>query len=180
MGVSFPEILAMLLLVGTALGVVLMRNAVHAAIMLIANFLVLAGSYVALEARFVAMTQIIVYAGAIVVLFLFVIMLLSAANANVGVDLLPAIPVVALLGSLGLAGSLIYAFVRYNQSPLPVSEGAGALGGGLPQVLGPLLYSPDKWLYALLVVGFLLLVATVAAVVLVEPERLIKTDEGQA
>ncbi|GEM82805.1 MULTISPECIES: NADH-quinone oxidoreductase subunit J [Meiothermus] len=175
MSVGFWEILALLLLVGTGLAVVRLQNAVHAALALIANFLVVAGVYVALEARFVAMIQIIVYAGAIVVLFLFVIMLLSAASANVGQDLLPRLPWVAGLGAAGLAAVLVYALTRF-QPP----ANAPALGGGLPQALGPLLYDPEKWLYALLVVGFLLLVATVAAVVLIEPERIISATSHPA
>ncbi|WP_027893868.1 NADH-quinone oxidoreductase subunit J [Calidithermus chliarophilus] len=165
---SFAELLAAALLLLSALVVVRASNAVHAALALIANFLVIAGVYVGLEARFVAMTQIIVYAGAIVVLFLFVIMLLSAAQANVGKDMLPGLQVPAVVGALGLAGVLTYAVTRFTAPPNP-----GTLGGGLPQALGPLLYSPEKWLYALLVVGFLLLVATIAAVVLVEPERIV-------
>jgi len=168
MSIGLWEILALLVLVGSGLAVVRLQNAVHAALALIANFLVVAGVYVALEARFVAMIQIIVYAGAIVVLFLFVIMLLSAASANVGQDLLPRLPWVAGFGALGLASVLIFAVTRF-QPP----ANAPALGGGLPQALGPLLYDPEKWLYALLAVGFLLLVATVAAVVLIEPERIV-------
>jgi len=82
---NLPELLASALLLLSGLAVVRSRNAVHAALALIGNFLVLAGVYVGLDARFVAMTQIIVYAGAIVVLFLFVIMLLQAAQADVGV-----------------------------------------------------------------------------------------------
>ena len=169
MNFSGVEILALVLLVGTAIMVVRLGNAVHAALALIANFLVVAGVYVALEARFVAMTQIIVYAGAIVVLFLFVIMLLSAAKANIGAEIMPALPWVGLVGSIGLAAVLVFAVTRYQ-----VPGNVPSLNGGLPQALGPLLYDPNRWLYALLVVGFLLLVATVAAVVLVEPERIIK------
>lgn len=175
MSIGFWEILAVVLLVATGIAVVRLNNAVHAALALIANFIVVAATYVALEARFVAMTQIIVYAGAIVVLFLFVIMLLSAANANVGEDLLPAMPWVGLVGALGLAGVLIYAVTRFQAPANP-----GTLNGGLPQFLGPLLYDPNKWLYALLVVGFLLLVATIAAVVLVEPERITRSTEHPA
>lgn len=166
---SLAEILAFVLLIGTGLLVVRLGNAVHAALALIANFMVIAGIYISLEARFVAMTQIIVYGGAIVVLFLFVIMLLSAANANVGLDLLPGMPIPAIIGALGLGAALILALARFQAPANPP-----ALSGGLAQVLGPLLYSPEKWLYALLLVGFLLLVATVAAVVLVEPERIVQ------
>lgn len=175
MSVGLWEILALLFLVGTGLAVVRLQNAVHAALALIANFLVLAGVYVALEARFVAMIQIIVYAGAIVVLFLFVIMLLSAASAQVGQDLLPRMGWLAGLAALGLAGVLTFAVTRFQ----PPAE-APALGGGLPQSLGLLLYDPEKWLYALLVVGFLLLAATVAAVVLIEPERIVSATSHPA
>jgi NADH-quinone oxidoreductase subunit J len=175
MVIGLWEILALLALVGSGLAVVRLQNAVHAALALIANFLVVAGVYVALEARFVAMIQIIVYAGAILVLFLFVIMLLSAASANVGQDLLPRLPWLAGFGALGLASVLIFAVTRF-QPP----ANAPALGGGLPQALGPLLYDPERWLYALLAVGFLLLVATVAAVVLIEPERIVPATSHPA
>jgi NADH-quinone oxidoreductase subunit J len=175
MSVGFWEILALLMLIGTGIAVVRLQNAVHAAIALIANFLVVAGVYVALEARFVAMVQIIVYAGAIVVLFLFVIMLLSAASAKVGQDLMPRLPWVAGLGALALAGVLIFAVSHFQAPASPAT-----LNGGLPQALGPLLYDPEKWLYALLAVGFLLLVATVAAVVLIEPERIISATRHPA
>lgn len=167
MSVGIWEILALVLLVVTAIAVVRLQNAVHAALALIVNFLVLAGVYVALEARFVAMIQIIVYAGAIVVLFLFVIMLLPAAGASIGKDLFPWLPWVAGLGAVGLAGVLVLAHSYFQPPASPA-----ALYGGLPQALGPLLYDPEQWLYALLLVGFLLLVATVAAVVLIEPERM--------
>jgi len=175
MAVNFWEILGAVLLIGTSIMVVRLQNAVHAAIALIANFLVIAAVYVSLEARFVAMTQIIVYGGAIVVLFLFVIMLLSAAKASVGQDLLPGLQAPALVGALGLAAVLIYALTHFQAPANPP-----ALNGGLAQALGPLLYSPERWLYALLVVGFLLLVATVAAVVLVEPERITRSTEHPA
>lgn len=165
---SFWEVFAALLLIGTAVAVVRVGNAVHAALALIANFLVLAGVYISQEARFIAMTQIIVYAGAIVVLFLFVIMLLSAAKAEVGKDLFPYAEIPAILGAAALAGILMFALSNFR-----VPELRGELTGGLPQVLGPALYSVDGWLYAVLLIGFLLLAATVAAVVLVEPERIV-------
>jgi NADH-quinone oxidoreductase subunit J len=76
------EGLAVLLLLLSGVLVVTLRNAIHAALALILNFLVLAGVYVALDARFLGFIQIIVYAGAIVVLFLFVIMLLFAAQGR--------------------------------------------------------------------------------------------------
>ena len=64
--------------VGAALAMVFSRNAVHSALFLLLNFCMLAALYVLLNAQFIAMAQIVVYAGAIVVLVLFVIMLLGA------------------------------------------------------------------------------------------------------
>ncbi|HEU4741525.1 MAG TPA: NADH-quinone oxidoreductase subunit J [Meiothermus sp.] len=161
---GFWEILAAALLLVTAVLVVTARNAVHAALALIANFLVLAGVYVSLDARFLGLVQIIVYAGAIVVLFLFVIMLLSAAQADVGINPLSRLTPVAALGAIALAAVLMIATRN-----VPAPQQVGNLNGGLPQAIGPVLYGP--WLYALLAVGFLLLVATVAAVALVQPEK---------
>lgn len=157
------EVLALLLLLGTGALVVTLKNAIHAALALILNFLVLAGVYIALDARFLGFIQIIVYAGAIVVLFLFVIMLLYAAQGDVGFDPLVGSKPLAALLSLG-AAALFY----LGLSGLSLGQGKD-LQGGLPQALGPLLYG--DWLFALLGVGFLLLVATVAAVALVQPQR---------
>src|SRR5512133_4221414 len=64
-------------LVVTALGVVIARNPVYAAMNLVAAFFFMAGIYVLLTAHLIAFMQILVYAGAVMVLFLFVIMLLS-------------------------------------------------------------------------------------------------------
>jgi len=149
--VSPWEALALLLLLATGLLVVTLRNAIHAALALIANFLVLAGVYVALDARFLGFIQIIVYAGAIVVLFLFVIMLLFAAQGEVGFDpLVRSKPLAALL-ALGVAGILLSGFLGLK---LALTQD---LQGGLPQALGPLLYG--DWLLVLLAVGFLLMAA---------------------
>lgn len=174
MSATFPEILGFILLVTTAFLVVYLKNAVHAALALIANFMVVAAAYVGLEARFVAMAQIIVYGGAIVVLFLFVIMLLSAAKANVGEDILPGLKIPAIIGAVGLGGALIAALSTYKDSGLNPQ-----LGGGQAEDIGAQLYDPNRWLFGLLVVGFLLLVATVVAVVLVEPERMIHTHHRE-
>ncbi|MGQ9510666.1 MAG: NADH-quinone oxidoreductase subunit J family protein [Thermaceae bacterium] len=158
------EVLVLLLLLGTGILVVTLPNAIHAALALILNFLVLAGVYIALDARFLGFIQIIVYAGAIVVLFLFVIMLLYAAQGDVGLDpLVRSKPLAALL-SLGIALALYLGL-----SELPVPESPPELQGGLPQALGPILYG--EWIFALLGVGFLLLVATVAAVTLVQARK---------
>ena len=75
-------VLASLMVIGGALGVVLRRNPVHAALSLILTLFGVAVHFVAMEAHFLAAVQVIVYAGAIVVLFLFVIMLLGVDKAE--------------------------------------------------------------------------------------------------
>src|ERR1700704_3604853 len=70
------------LTVGASLGVVVLKNPIASAMSLVATFFFLAGIYVLLWAHTVAALQVLVYAGAIMVLFLFVIMLLSLTDAN--------------------------------------------------------------------------------------------------
>src|SRR5574342_564098 len=77
-----PELVIFFLLalvaVGAAVGMLFSRNAVHSALFLVVNFAVVAVFFLLLNAPFIAMVQVTVYAGAIMVLFLFVIMLLGA------------------------------------------------------------------------------------------------------
>jgi NADH-quinone oxidoreductase subunit J len=106
-----------------AVGVVAQRNAVRSALFLLVHFICLAGLYILLNAQFVAMVQIIVYAGAIVVLFLFVVMLLGMERAEETPDLRPYYGLVgALLGVLLLAG-VVWALL---------SAGAGAVPAAAP------------------------------------------------
>ena len=92
---------AVICLVG-ALGVVLARNPVHSALMLVMTLFGIAVQFVAQEAHFLAAVQVIVYAGAIVVLFLFVIMLLGVDRAqNLEMSFLPVQKWAALLFASG-------------------------------------------------------------------------------
>ena len=69
--------------VASSLAVITQRNPMHSVLLLIASFVALAGLYINLDSPFTAVTQIIVYAGAIMVLFLFVVMLLNAPREDV-------------------------------------------------------------------------------------------------
>lgn len=95
---------------GAAIAVVTMRNIVHAALMLVLNFLSIAALFLGLQSSFLAIGQVIVYAGAIMVLFLFVIMLLGVDRD----DLLTAdsgrTRVLAVLGAAAVAGVLLFGF----------------------------------------------------------------------
>ena len=87
------------LALGSALSMLFMRNAVHAALLLVVNFFTIAVLYAVLEAQFLATIQIIVYAGAIMVLFLFVLMLLGVNREEAGGgNLKRQVPVAVALG----------------------------------------------------------------------------------
>ncbi|MDX1512043.1 MAG: NADH-quinone oxidoreductase subunit J [Nitriliruptorales bacterium] len=99
------------LAVGTAIAVVTMRNVVHAALMLVVNLLSIAGLYLALQASFLSFVQVIVFAGAFVVLFLFVIFLLGVDRDDLLVDRNKWHVTGAVVGGLLLAGLLVTGFV---------------------------------------------------------------------
>jgi NADH-quinone oxidoreductase subunit J len=94
-----------LLAVGSALGLVLKKNPIHGALFLVVNLASVAALYLSLGAEFLAAAQVIVYAGAIMVLFVFAIMVLIPGKAETGVDprrrvRLAALPVAGVLVAL--------------------------------------------------------------------------------
>lgn len=110
-----------------AVGVVAQRSAVRSALFLLLHFICLAGLYILLNAQFVAMVQIIVYAGAIVVLFLFVVMLLGMERAQEAPDLRAYYGLAgALLGVLLLAG-LVWALLLAGTDSTPAGSGGGSV-----------------------------------------------------
>jgi NADH-quinone oxidoreductase subunit J len=97
--------------VAAGVGVIAQRSAVRSALFLLVNFCCLAGLYLLLNAQFVALVQVIIYAGAVVVLFLFVVMLLGIERAEESPDLRRYQWIAGLLlGALFLAG-IIWALV---------------------------------------------------------------------
>ena len=96
---------------GAGIAMVTMRNIVHAALMLVLNFLSIAALYLLLQSSFLSIIQVIVYAGAIMVLFLFVIMLLGVDRDDLLVAVGRRQQVLAVLGTAAVAGVLLFAFV---------------------------------------------------------------------
>lgn len=143
-----------------AVGMVLSRNAVHSALFLILNMATLAVFYVVLNAPFIAMVQVAVYAGAIMVLFLFVIMLLGAEQlrgvAGGGSWQVP----LALVLAAGLLVALGTAIVTENPTP----SGAAAPIAAGPVDVGLRLF--EAYVLPFEVTSVLLLVAMVGVVVL--------------
>src|SRR4051812_12186403 len=111
-----------------SLGVVGQRNPMHSVMLLIVSFGALAGLYILLDAPFTAVTQIIIYAGAIMVLFLFVVMLLNAhtEDESIPAGLGPhALKLGALLSVL-LAAEVVYALSRVSQTTFNSDPGAAS------------------------------------------------------
>ena len=114
--------------VAAGVGVIAQRSAVRSALFLLVNFCCLAGLYLLLNAQFVALVQVIIYAGAVVVLFLFILMLLGVERAEESPDLRKYQWIAGvLLGALFLAG-IIWALVPIGTSLVPAAaEWVGAL-----------------------------------------------------
>ncbi|HWL43374.1 MAG TPA: NADH-quinone oxidoreductase subunit J [Ilumatobacter sp.] len=106
-------VLASVMVIAGGLGVVLRSHPVHAALSLVLTLFGVAVHFVAMEAHFLAAVQVIVYAGAIVVLFLFVIMLLGVDRAdNITIEPFPIQRPLAAVVGVGVTGLIIAAVVR--------------------------------------------------------------------
>ena len=110
-------ILASAMVLAGAVGVIVRSNPVHAALSLILTLFGVAVHFVALEAHFLAAVQIIVYAGAIVVLFLFVIMLLGVDKSeDLSIEPFPIQRPVAIAVGVAVAGLVIAAVLRGSET----------------------------------------------------------------
>ena len=155
-----------------ALGVVLARNPVHAALSLVGTLFGMAVLFLNLEAHFLAAVQIIVYAGAIVVLFLFVIMLLGVDRLeDLSVEPITGQRVLAAIVGLGTFG-LAVAFLVTSDIALPVQE---ALTGSNLHQIADVLFT--KYVYAFEATAALLTISVVGAVVM--SRRIARADQAQ-
>lgn len=158
---SFIFLVLAVVTIGAALMVVFSRNPVSSILYLVLTFFSLAAFYVVLGAQFIAAVQIIVYAGAIMVLFLFVVMLLNLNKIDEkGNNALKTLGIVA--GGILLV-FLITAFSKFTGILTPATEMTTT------QNLGEVLFT--KYLVPFEIASVLLLVAIVGAVVLVKKER---------
>ena len=161
-----PFILLAAVAVAAALGMLLSHNAVHSALYLVLNFITVAIFYLALNAPFIAMVQITVYAGAIVVLFLFVIMLLGAERLRSAADGVRGPErfhrYTALLLALVLVGVVGYLLFQGGVGAA-VDPTAGATLDASPQALGIRLF--QSYVLPFQVTGVLLLAAIAGVVI---------------
>ncbi len=147
----------------SAILVVTRRNPVIAALYLVLNLFTLAGLYLTLHAQFIAVIQVLVYAGAIMVLFLFVIMLLNLGDEQRLKERLSLKKLIAVGLSVGLLLQLIY-IVGYLDVTLPEGKLSQGVEIGTVEYIGKKLFT--EFLFPFEVTGIILLVAIVGAVIL--------------
>jgi NADH-quinone oxidoreductase subunit J len=155
-----------LLAIATAAGMLLSRNTVYAALFLILNFSVGALLYLLLGAPFIAMAQVTVYAGAIMVLFLFVIMLLGAEKLPPSQNLRWQAPLAIVVGLILLAEGVYLLALRNGAQP-PLE--APPVNFATPSDIGMMLF--NEFALPFEITSVILLVAVVGAIVLTRVER---------
>lgn len=158
----------------SAVMVITARNPVHSVLFLILAFFNAAGLFVLLGAEFVAMILVIVYVGAVAVLFLFVVMMLDISFVEMRKGAMRYVPMGILIGGLLLA-ELIVLFAAWQIAPdaaaaanAPVAPMAEA-GLTNTEMLGRYLYT--EYVFAFQVSGLILLVAMIGAIVLTHRQR---------
>jgi NADH-quinone oxidoreductase subunit J len=166
--------LVALVAIASAIGMLMSTNAVHAVLFLVINFICIALFYLGLDAPFLAMVQVSVYAGAIMVLFLFVIMLLGAERLSLQSQLRWQAPLAIVMVIVLMAATFLLFFNTREEAglkpPAPLSEATqGTEAFGSPHAVGIALFS--KYLLPFEMTGVLLLVAMIGAVVLAKDER---------
>ncbi|MGH8775396.1 MAG: NADH-quinone oxidoreductase subunit J [Jiangellaceae bacterium] len=153
-----------------ALGLVVARKAVHGAMFIAVTMICLAVLYIALEAPFLGVVQIVVYTGAIMMLFLFVIMLVGVDASDSRVETIRGQRVAAVLAGLGLA-VLLVAVTGNALVAEPVGTAAAAPDGNVAGI-ADLIFSRYVWTFE--VTSALLITAAVGAMVLTYRERLFR------
>jgi NADH-quinone oxidoreductase subunit J len=151
-----------------ALGILFVRKAVHAALLLAVVMISLAVLYAVLEAPFLFAVQIIVYTGAILMLFLFVLMLVGVDASDSVVETIRGQRVLAVVAGLLFGGTLVLALAQVSYGAA-VGLGEANEGGNVP-ALANLLFS--KYVFAFEATSALLITAAVGAMVLTHRERL--------
>ena len=154
-----------IVLIASATMVVASKNPVHSVLFLILAFVNAAGLFLLLEAEFLAMILIVVYVGAVAVLFLFVVMMLDVDFAELRQGFLKYLPVGILIGAL-IAVELIFVATLYTLGPGTLAQATTPAPGDLSNTvaLGTVVYT--QYLVLFQAAGMVLLTAMVGAIVL--------------
>ncbi len=146
------------------------RNPVHAVLWLILAFFNAAGLMVLVGAEFIAMLLVIVYVGAVAVLFLFVVMMLNVDFAELRSGFARYLPL-GLVLAVALAAEVIIAVGAHSAGAVELGRRVAVIKDGVPNIeaIGNLLYT--RYLFVFEGAGFVLLVAMIGAIVLTHRER---------
>jgi NADH-quinone oxidoreductase subunit J len=153
--------------VGAGFGVISSRNPVHSVLFLILSFFSAAGLFVTLGAEFLAMLLVVVYVGAVAVLFLFVVMMLDVDFAKLRSGFTRNLPF-GLLIALVLLAEIVVAVSAWKTGPVLADAPAAAVQPNIVAI-GELLYS--RYLMPFELAGLILLVAMIGAIVLTHRSR---------
>ena len=157
------------ILVASALGVITARNPVHSALLLVLAFFASAGLWLLLEAEFLAITLVLVYVGAVMVLFLFVVMMLDINLARLREGFWKWFPFGLLLGLLmSIEMTMVLTGKQFAVDELPTPMVRPADYSNTKE-LGRLIYT--EYVYAFELAAVILLVAIVAAIALTLRQR---------
>ena len=150
--------------------VILARNPVHSVLWLILAFFNAAGLMVLLSAEFVAMLLVIVYVGAVAVLFLFVVMMLDIDFAALRAGFVSYFPLGGAIAAVLLV-ELVLGIAAWNAGDLALSQRIAPVNGETPniQAIGELLYT--RYIFLFEAAGLILLVAMIGAIVLTHRAR---------
>jgi NADH-quinone oxidoreductase subunit J len=149
--------------VASAVMVVTARNPVHSVLYLILCFFNAAGLFILLGAEFLAMILVVVYVGAVAVLFLFVVMMLDVDFVQLREGMLSYLPIGAVIGLIVLV-ELVLVFGTWSLAPEAIRSAPAVAGVSNTQALGELLYT--RYFFWFQTAGMILLVAMVGAIVL--------------
>jgi len=157
------------ILVFAGLRVITTRNPVHAALWLVLSFFSAAGVWLLLQAEFLAIALVLVYVGAVMVLFLFVVMMLDVNFDKLREGFKSYIPVAATVGILVLVEMTLVLVGGYLGGERTVAPPASAAGYSNTKTLGLQIYT--DYAYPFEIAGMILLVAIIAAIALTHRRR---------
>lgn len=153
-----------------ALGMLLAKKAVHSAILMAWVMITLAIFYIAQDALFLGIVQIVVYTGAVMMLFLFILMLVGIDTADSLTETIRGLRPIAILAALGFGGLMISLLGRATLGHQAVGLDQANIAGNVP-ALAQLLFSRYVWAFE--VVSALLITAALGAMVLAHTHRVI-------
>lgn len=162
--VTYLFILFATLAIAAALAMVLNKSTVNSALFLVLNMLSIAGIYLLLKAQFLAVVQVLVYAGAIMVLFLFVIMLLNVEDEEAVLDKINFRYIISVILGVVVLSQLLYISGSMTDTLPPVAE--DMVQAGTVEAIGDELFS--TYILPLEITAILLTAAVVGAIMMAQ------------